>query len=241
MVTAEREYMGRNKARMWTYVILAAVLLIGLVVANFAWENPEQAKGALDGFLGLPGWAIAGITAVIGAGVFALGLKVEAGPIPGIKTSGKGQVGGAVWYLPNTNSRTNSYMFMYGFDQRSNGIPLTRSKQERNLEELGSWVERLRQLPIGGVDDARRARSRRGPDADRIVGVLHAAEGPLVDDGHLLEARLVAHEERSDTGAMTPMPAHALRQSARSMLSMTRQRFDRATPRTMWIGGRVTF
>ncbi|MCU0862156.1 MAG: hypothetical protein MUC36_00055 [Planctomycetes bacterium] len=53
---------------------------------------------------------------------------------------------------PNTESRTNSYMFMYGFDQRSNGIPLTRSKQDRNLQELGSWVERLRQLPIGGVD-----------------------------------------------------------------------------------------
>ena len=55
---------------------------------------------------------------------------------------------------PNADNRVNSYMFMYGFDQRSNGIPLTRSKQERNLEELGSWVERLRQLPIGGVDDA---------------------------------------------------------------------------------------
>lgn len=78
MVTAEKEYMGRSKARMWTYVILAAALLIGLIVANFAWENPEDARAALDGFLGLPGWAIAGITAVIGAGVFALGLKVEA-------------------------------------------------------------------------------------------------------------------------------------------------------------------
>ena len=54
---------------------------------------------------------------------------------------------------PNASNRSNSYMFMYGFDQRSNGIPLTRSKQERNLEELGSWVERLRQLPIGGVDE----------------------------------------------------------------------------------------
>ena len=62
-----------------------------------------------------------------------------------------------VWMRNNNpnanNSRTNSYMFMYGFDQRSNGIPLTRSKQERNLAELGSWVERLRQLPIGGVDE----------------------------------------------------------------------------------------
>ncbi len=47
---------------------------------------------------------------------------------------------------------TNSYMFMYGFEQRANGIPLTRSKQERNLAELASWVARLRQLPIGGVD-----------------------------------------------------------------------------------------
>ncbi len=54
---------------------------------------------------------------------------------------------------PNSSRRTNSYMFMYGFDQRSGGIPLTRSKQERNLQELGSWVERLRQLPIGGVDE----------------------------------------------------------------------------------------
>ncbi len=60
-----------------------------------------------------------------------------------------------VWmrsHNPNTANRTNAYMFMYGFEQRANGIPLTRSKQQRNLEELGGWVERLRQLPIGGVD-----------------------------------------------------------------------------------------
>ncbi|MBX3462207.1 MAG: hypothetical protein KF830_03475 [Planctomycetes bacterium] len=53
---------------------------------------------------------------------------------------------------PNSSRRTNSYMFMYGFERRASGIPLTRSKQERNLQDLGSWVERLRQLPIGGVD-----------------------------------------------------------------------------------------
>jgi hypothetical protein len=61
-----------------------------------------------------------------------------------------------VWmrnHNPNANSRTNSYMFMFGFEQRANGIPLTRSKQVRNLQELGSWVERLRALPIGGVDE----------------------------------------------------------------------------------------
>ena len=53
---------------------------------------------------------------------------------------------------PNTNRRTNSYMFIYGFDSRADGIPLTRSKQERNLDELSQYVERLRALPIGGVD-----------------------------------------------------------------------------------------
>lgn len=60
-----------------------------------------------------------------------------------------------VWmrnHNPNANNRTSSYMFMYGFEQRSNGIPLTRSKQERNLAELGDWVARLRKLPVGGVD-----------------------------------------------------------------------------------------
>lgn len=54
---------------------------------------------------------------------------------------------------PNVDNRTNAYMFMYGFDRRANGIPLTRSKQQRNLEELGSYVERLRQLPIGRIDE----------------------------------------------------------------------------------------
>lgn len=55
---------------------------------------------------------------------------------------------------PNANnSRTNPYMFIYGFDRRAGGIPLTRSKQQRNLAELASWVDRLRKLPIGGVDE----------------------------------------------------------------------------------------
>jgi len=54
---------------------------------------------------------------------------------------------------PNANQRTSRYSFMFGFDERASGIPLTRSKQDRNLQELGSWVERLRQLPIGGIDE----------------------------------------------------------------------------------------
>lgn len=76
--TVEKEFLGGSKARVWTYLILAAILLIGLLVANFAWEKPDQAKAALDGMLGLPGWAWVGITAVVGVLVFVGGLKIEA-------------------------------------------------------------------------------------------------------------------------------------------------------------------
>jgi len=43
----------------------------------------------------------------------------------------------------------NPFIYYYGFERRAEGIPLTRSKQERNLEELAVWVERLRKLPLG--------------------------------------------------------------------------------------------
>jgi len=55
---------------------------------------------------------------------------------------------------PNTSSRTSSYMFSFGFSQRANGIPLTRSKQQRNLEDLANYVDRLRALPIDGLDES---------------------------------------------------------------------------------------
>jgi hypothetical protein len=50
---------------------------------------------------------------------------------------------------PNaTRNRTNSYMYMYGFERKAEGIPLTRSKQQRNLKELSALVTRLNQLPV---------------------------------------------------------------------------------------------
>jgi hypothetical protein len=63
-----------------------------------------------------------------------------------------------VWtrnHNPNVQrDMTDPYMFMYGFDQRASGIPLTRSKQERSLAELAEWVPKLRALPIaGGLDE----------------------------------------------------------------------------------------
>jgi hypothetical protein len=55
---------------------------------------------------------------------------------------------------PNTaQNRRSSYIYFFGFEQRAESIPLTRSKQERNLKELAGWVERLRKLPVGNLDD----------------------------------------------------------------------------------------
>ncbi len=61
---------------------------------------------------------------------------------------------------PNSaRRRTNPYMYMYGFDRKAESIPLTRSKQERNLKELAEWVGRLRELPIGELDEQRLTRA----------------------------------------------------------------------------------
>ena len=50
--------------------------------------------------------------------------------------------------LNTDQTRRNPYVYFYGFDERASGIPLTRSKQERNLKELGGWVKRLEKLPF---------------------------------------------------------------------------------------------
>src|SRR5262249_24249506 len=61
---------------------------------------------------------------------------------------------------PNAErNRTNIYMYMYGFERKAESIPLTRSKQERNVLELADWVGRLRKLPIGDLDEKLLARA----------------------------------------------------------------------------------
>ena len=55
---------------------------------------------------------------------------------------------------PNTEKRRrNPYIYYYGFDQKADAIPLTRSKQERNLEDLAGWVDRIRKLDGVEVDE----------------------------------------------------------------------------------------
>lgn len=52
---------------------------------------------------------------------------------------------------PNSSRNRNNYFF-YGYEPRAEGIPLTRSKQQRNLAELAEWVGKLRTLPIGELN-----------------------------------------------------------------------------------------
>ena len=73
----ETQFLGGRKAKLWNYLILGVLLCVAVLVANFAIKNPEAAQGALDGFLGLPGWAYPTIGGVFGAGIFWLGLKME--------------------------------------------------------------------------------------------------------------------------------------------------------------------
>lgn len=73
----ERAYAGRSRAKIWTYLILGGVLLIGAVLANVAFSDPELAKNGVSKFFGLPSWVLAAVTAVVGAGIYWMGLKVE--------------------------------------------------------------------------------------------------------------------------------------------------------------------
>ncbi len=73
----ENEYMGGKKAKLWTYIILLGVLILGVVIVNFAWKNPKLAESGIESFLGLPSWLFPIITAILGLIVFWLGLKIE--------------------------------------------------------------------------------------------------------------------------------------------------------------------
>ena len=73
----EREFMGGQKSRMWTYLILM-VVLIGLVILfNVAWKDPALMRDGFKHFMGLPAWALATVTFVAGAIIFWIGLKIE--------------------------------------------------------------------------------------------------------------------------------------------------------------------
>ena len=77
MTQVEGEFMGGKKSKMWTYLILMLLLVIGAIVFNLAFNDPGMMKEGVKTFFGLPGWALAAVTFVVGALLFWLGLKME--------------------------------------------------------------------------------------------------------------------------------------------------------------------
>lgn len=77
MQQVENEYLGGKKSKIWTYIILLAVLVGGVLLANFAWSNPELARRGLSSVGGLPAWAFPVIIGLVGLLLFWLGLKIE--------------------------------------------------------------------------------------------------------------------------------------------------------------------
>jgi len=73
----EREFMGRKKAKLWTYLILGTLLVLGVLLANFALVNPDLTRRSVDSFLGLPSWAFPVIAGVAGVLIYMLGLRIE--------------------------------------------------------------------------------------------------------------------------------------------------------------------
>ncbi len=69
--------MGGSRAKVWTYLILAVVLVVGTIAANFAFSNPELASEGMDAFMGMPAWMFPVIIAVVGVLIFLLGLRLE--------------------------------------------------------------------------------------------------------------------------------------------------------------------
>jgi len=76
---------------------------------------------------------------------------------------------------PNSaRRRTGIYMFSFGYNERLNSIPLTRSHQERNLRELAEFAQRIRGLQLAGIDESWLANA--------FAGVHSAAEVYLQKD-----------------------------------------------------------
>jgi hypothetical protein len=73
----EREFLGGQKGKMWTYLILMVVLVAIAIVINLVWKNPTAAREGFNHFLGLPAWALATTALLVGLIIYWLGLKIE--------------------------------------------------------------------------------------------------------------------------------------------------------------------
>jgi hypothetical protein len=103
----------------------------------------------------------------------------------------------------------NPYLYFYGIDRRTESIPLTRSKQERNLEDLAGWVKRLRDLGVGEPDHELLAKAFTTCHSSAEVYKLEGIEkvfGPLAGIKPRTLAALV-QQTRENLGGLWRDPA----------------------------------
>jgi hypothetical protein len=111
---------------------------------------------------------------------------------------------------PNEARRyRNPYIFMFGFEERAEGIPLTRSKQERNLVDLAGWVKRLRALPLGEPDEELLAKAFTTCHSSAEVYRKEAIEKVFGSMGGLKPRTLsgLAQQMRENLGGLWRKPA----------------------------------
>ncbi len=78
MSQRDDSFLGTKKAKLQSYIILGILLVIGIVVADWALKHKDVAEHGVHKFLGLPGWAFPLVAAAAGALIFWGGLKTEA-------------------------------------------------------------------------------------------------------------------------------------------------------------------
>ncbi|MBI1323458.1 hypothetical protein GC170_09765 [bacterium] len=111
--------------------------------------------------------------------------------------------------MNQAKNQRNPYIFIYGFEQKAESIPLTRSKQQRNLEELSGWLAKLKKLPIRPIDETLVARAFTTCHSSAEVYRSEAIEsvfGPLENLKPETIARL-AQQMRSNLAGLWRRPA----------------------------------
>jgi hypothetical protein len=93
-----------------------------------------------------------------------------------------------VWisnHNPNEQREFGNPFYFWGYERRAERIPLTRSKQERNLQELAEWIQRLRALPIGELDETLLTRAFTTAHSKAEVYRLESIESVFGELDHL--------------------------------------------------------
>ncbi len=73
----EREFMGKGRGKVWTYLILMMLMIGIVIVINLVWNDPSRAEHGIKSFFGLPAWALATVVFLVGAVMYWVGLKME--------------------------------------------------------------------------------------------------------------------------------------------------------------------